>query len=153
MSDAYRVLPLDNRVGDVAGLRLAAAAICVLAVIWLALTSPPVWALFVIPLGLAAAFFWVRRFLLARASLQAEVREHLDLRSDGFHRVTREGAEVFMWERVAGVEVDEDRVALRIDLGDEDEPVWVEPIYGGLGLYELEAAFRAAREASPSYGA
>lgn len=153
MSDAFRVLPLDDRVGDVAGLRLAAALLCVLAVIWLALTNPPLWALVAIPLGLAAAFFWVRRFLLARTSLRGEHRGHLDLRSDGFHRVTNEGAEVFLWGRVAAVEVDEDRVALRIELGDDDEPVWVEPVYGGLGLYELEAAFRAAREASPSYGA
>lgn len=151
MAEPFRVLTIDSSVSEVAALRLGAAVLCVLSVVWLALSSPPWWALLLIPLGLFVVVFWVRRYQAAQRGLEG-ARGHIDLRPEAFHLVTQAGAEVIEWERVASVEADEDRVALRIDLHEGTEPVWVEPTYGGLGLYELEEAFRSARQASPSYG-
>lgn len=151
MADPFRVLPIDDRVSEIAGLRLAAAVLCLIGVVWLAVSHPPWWALALVPLGLFVSLFWFRRFRAAKGS-RGGVRGHIDLRPEALHLVTREGTEILAWTQIAGIEADEDRVAVRIDRREGAAPVWVEPTYGGLGLHELEEVIRAAREASPSHG-
>lgn len=151
MNDPYQTLELDSRASDIGLLRFWAAVVSIIAVIWLAAAGPPLWAWIAVLGGALVAFFWLRRWARTQAKLQSPHPSYLALQEDGF-RIADAGEEVhFAWEAVQAVEADEGRVAVRVELADEDDALYVEPTWGGLGLYELEAAMRAAREASPSY--
>lgn len=150
VEDPFRKLPLDRRVADVGLLRFAAAVISLIACVWLALTGPPIWAWVVVVSGLFFAWFWVRRWAQsARETLEPD-KSYLDLTEDGFSVATAGDVKAVAWDDVRVVEADEERVAVRIELAEVDDPLYVEATYGGLGLYELEAAMQSARRASPS---
>ncbi len=151
MPNAHRVLPLDSRVSDVGMLRFVAAVIAVIGAVWLMFVRPPAWAWLGVVSGFFFAFFWFRRWAASRLVADAPAENYLGLRADGLHIAAAGGVEVVSWDRVEAVEADEERVAVRIELADEDDARYVEPIYGGLGLYELEAAIRSARDASPAH--
>jgi len=150
VEDPFRKLPLDRRVADVGLLRFAAAVISLIACVWLALSGPPIWAWVVVVGGLFFAWFWVRRWAQsAKQTLEPE-RSYLDLHEGGFSVANAGDVRAVAWDDVRVVEADEERVAVRIELAEVDDPLYVEATYGGLGLYELEAAMRTAREAAPS---
>ena len=152
VEEPYRKLPLDRRVSDIGLLRFAAAVISVIGCVWLALSGPPAWAWVLVVGGLFFAWFWLRRWAQAAKQTLEPDQSYLDLTEDGFSVATAGEVQDVAWERVRVVEADEERVAIRIELAETDAPLYVEATYGGLGLYELEAAMQTAREASPSRG-
>lgn len=152
MPGPYQRLPLDSRASDVGLLRFWAAIAAVIGAIWLAISQPPLWAWIAVAAATFIAIFWLRRWRGSRELVEASAETYLDLREDGFTLAQPGAAADVEWSRVRAVEADEERVAVRVDLADAPDALYVEPTYGGLGLYELEAAMRAAREASPSYG-
>lgn len=150
MSEAFRTLPLDERaIGEIARLRLGAAVVCLLAALWLVLRSPPWWAWIAVVGALVSGVFWIRRWAAARG--QIAERGAVELEKSGFRVIVAERAEAVGWDDVVAVEADEERVALRVSLTDGD-PLFIEPVYGGLGLYELEEAFEAARHTAAKTG-
>ena len=145
MPGPFRDLPLDERaIGEIARLRLGAAIVCLLAALWLVLRSPPWWAWIAVAGAFAFGILWIRRWAAARTQIARTGA--LELREDGFRVVVADRAEAVDWDDVVAVEADEERVALRVSLID-GEPLFVEPIYNGLGLYELEEAFLSAHRA------
>lgn len=147
--DVYRVIPLDpSTVRDAAVLRLIGAAICVAMAIWLGVLRPSwrigIWAV----AGLAVAAFWVRRFGKSRRTLRRADRCFVALEPERL-RVGRGGEDTLEigWDEVTGVDVDEERLEVRVTR-DGADPVYIEPVYGGLGVYELAEAVQRAHEAS-----
>ena len=59
----------------------------------------------------------------------------------------RAGERSVPWTRVETIEVDEERLVVRVAIEDEDDLV-IEPQYGGLGAYDLAEALERARRAS-----
>lgn len=151
MAAPFQRLPLDARASDAGLVRFWAAIAAIIGAIWLAVSQPPVWAWIAVAAAAFIAVFWLRRWRGSRAAAAAPEAHYLELGEDGFTLAEAGAAERVAWARVRAVEADEERVAVRIDLADAADSLYVEPTYGGLGLYELEAAMRAAREASPSY--
>ncbi|MCA9606015.1 MAG: hypothetical protein KC619_10495 [Myxococcales bacterium] len=151
MPAPYQRLPLDSRASDVGLLRFWAAIAAIIGAIWLAVSAPPWWAWIAVAGAAFIAFFWLRRWRGSRALVEADADAYLELREDGFTVAQPGATSRVAWTKVRAVEADEERVAVRVDLADTTDALYVEPTWGGLGLYELEAAIRAAREASPSY--
>ncbi len=149
MSDGpYRVLPLEvQAVRDASYLRLGGAIVCVVMAAWLAMIQPS-WRIGIFAaLGVIVAAFWVRSFLMSRRRLNdGQTRQlalepgQLQLHDGGDEPLT------IAWEAVRGVDVDEDRLEVRVH--HPGGPLYIEPVYGGLGVYELEELVRAAFEAS-----
>lgn len=97
------------------------------------------------------AVFWFRRWARSRVETADPTKSYLELTEAGFHLAHAGEVERIPWELVRAVEADEERVAVRVEVAEREDALYVEPTFGGLGLYELESAMRAAREASPSY--
>lgn len=152
MADPFQRLPLDSRASDAGLLRFWAAIAAIVGAVWLAVSGPPLWAWIAVGGAALVAVFWLRRWARSRGAARAP-EGYLELREDGFTVAQPEGTERVEWTDVRAVEADEERVAVRVDLAHAKRSLFVEPTFGGLGLYELEAAMRAAREASPSYAA
>ena len=147
MESPYRTLPLDERTNDVGLLRFWAAIAAIVGAIWLGLSRPPWTAWIAVAAAAFVALFWFRRWARARAASLDPSKSYLALDADGFELAHEGATERVAWQSVRTLEADEERVAVRVERA--GGVLYVEPTFGGLGLYELEAAMRAAREASP----
>lgn len=126
-------------------LRGVAGVVAVVAGAWLLVLPDWLPRLF----GLAGCMFgalWIARWKRGAAPPSST---YLELRDDALVRRTGGTVEVVRWADVRDVEVDEDRLVVRVDRG-ADEPLWIEPRYG-LALYalrdELRLVWRRAQEA------
>lgn len=143
----YRTLPLDRTTErSVAALRLVAAVVVAGAAIWLALLRPSGAAWICIGGAFVASLAWLGMAAAARRRVQRAEDHRLVIGEDGLTLV--EGARVrrSAWEEIEAIEVDEDRLVVVVRLRGEEEPIVVEPRYGGLGVFDLDRAIRAARE-------
>lgn len=139
-----------------AKLRVALAAMVLFACAWL--FAWPVWPLRIVA-GMSAAFalVWLQRALRTlRETPVPEVPDHLELAPDALREVVRGQTRRVEWPEVAAVRIDEDRLAIVLDLHSGAE-VELPPRYPGVPLRELGEAiarfhtrFRAAPGAAPS---
>lgn len=147
MHEPFRTLPLDRRtVVEVAWLRLAAAAACVVGAVWLFAIGAGMFLRVLALIALAAAAGWTYAFFKARRTLK-DVSEHfLALEPERLRVVgARETVEI-AWSDVQGIEVDEDRLVLRVHASAGD--VVIQPEYGGLGVYDLADVVNTAHAAA-----
>lgn len=87
--------------------------------------------------GCAFGALWIRRWTRGAAPPSSA---YLELRDDALVRRTGETVEVVPWSEVRDVEVDEDRLVVRVERAGS-EPIWIEPRYG-LALYALRDELR-----------
>lgn len=145
-TEPFRTLPLDRESERaVRALRLTAAVVVLGGAVWLALVAgdPKLWvcsgAAFV------ASAVWLVMGLRAGRRIRDAERHRLDLDPHAL-RLLEGGVERRVpWGDVRHIEVDEERLVVRISIAD-GEPVVLEPRYGGLGVHDLEAAVRRARD-------
>ena len=95
---------------------------------------------------------WIRRWTRGAAPPSST---YLELRDDALVRRTDEALEVVPCSEVRDVEIDEDRLEVRVErVG--SEPLWIEPRYG-LALYalrdELRLVWRRSQGARAGAGA
>lgn len=140
-------LELDRRaLREHLWLRAVASVIAILASAWL-LAAQDHWS---VALGgtLAGAFavVWLARGLRDHArALQGE--HHVLVDNDGIThqqgaRTTRVG-----WDNVVAVAVDEDRLVVKVECRDCPSLI-IEPSFGGLGVYDLQAVIAGAWKAA-----
>ena len=89
--------------------------------------------------GCAFGALWIRRWARGAAPPSST---YLELRDDALVRRTGDALEVVPWSDVHDVEVDEDRLEVRVERVGSD-PLWIEPRYG-LALYALRDELRLA---------
>lgn len=142
----FRTLPLDRSSERAdAALRLTAAVVVLGGGVWLALVAqdPKLWVCSGAALLASAA--WLAMGLRARRRIRDAERHRLDLRPEALHLLEGRVERRVRWADVRQIEVDEERVVVRVSLAD-GEPVILEPRFGGLGVHDLEAAVRRARD-------
>jgi hypothetical protein len=142
----FRILPLDrSSERAVAALRLTAAVVVVGGAVWLALVAedPKLWvcsgAAFV------ASLAWLAMGLRARGRIRDAARHRLVLDPQALTLVEGPLERRVPWADVRQIEVDEERLVVRVSIAG-GEPVIIEPRFGGLGVHDLEAAVRRARD-------
>ena len=139
----FRTLPLDVAVvRSEALLRRTGAVVVSAGAAWVLLASPGLrlGALAVAALGIAG--MWLRR---ARPQHAAGVALRLE---PGGLALGPPDAEPTPWAEILAIDVDEDRLTVRIDRRGAP-PLHLEPSWGGLSVYALADAVRAARQAAP----
>lgn len=140
-------LPADLRPERMdARLRLVGAGVVLLSAIWLLSGGEQVGT----PLrlaaiaGIAIAIFWVIAWRRTRR-LSDELRNSaLTLDTDGFTLKSLGERQFYPWSDVCEVEVDEEKLQVRVDLHGRPS-LWLDARFGGLGLYDLADRFRRAR--------
>ena len=153
-ADPYRVIPLDVPTvrGD-AWLRGAGAALVGALGLYLLFAGFGGKAMAWGGLGLLVTLLWIARVRKARAQVRRRGEHFLALEASGLRIGLGEAPPVELaWSQVADVDVDEDRLEVVVALRGDEAPVYVEPIYGGLSVYDLGAAVRAAFDAAPTGG-
>jgi hypothetical protein len=108
---------------------------------------PVVRSVLVAAIALAVALYWT--FAFAKALRRAKIRVALRLDEEGLHLEEGERRTDVPWGVVDAVEVDEDRLVVRV-VRRGDDPLVVEPIWRGTSVYALADAVRAARDAARS---
>lgn len=144
----YRRLPLDVH-GElsVARLRLVAAVVCAVAVILLALADPPILAWMCVLGGAAASIAWLVMFARTRKRTEHADDHYVALAPEGVTLSGEGSRRSVPWARVEEIEVDEERLVVRVAIEGQDD-LEIEPQYGGLGAYDLADALERARRAS-----
>jgi len=145
-TEPFRTLPLDrSSERAVAALRLTAAVVVLGGAIWLALVAadPKLW----VCSGAAflASAAWLAMGLRARGRIRNAEQHRLVLRPQALHLVEGGRERRVLWADVREIEVDEERLVVRVSIAD-GEPLIIEPRFGGLGVHDLEAAVRRARD-------
>ena len=146
--DPFRRLPLDvPSERAVARLRLVAALFTGLGVALLLVLRPPLFAWLCALGGAVAVLAWIVMFARARRKV-ARAEEHFVALGPEGVTLSGEGARrEAPWARVYGIEVDEERLVVRVEIEDQDD-LEIEPQYGGLGAYDLAEALERARRAA-----
>lgn len=146
--DPFGRLSLDTTAErETATLRLVAAGTTLLGAIGVALSSPPGLRWGCAILGLLASSMWVGMWARARRALGDEARHHLTLDRTELSLSEGPSQSSVPWKEVVEIEVDEDRLVLQVKRTG-GSLLSVEPRYGGLGVYDLEARIRRAWEAA-----
>lgn len=99
----------------------------------------------VVAIAALVSLVWIAMFARARRRLASPDRHELRLTPDELVLVEGPREERLAWGEIARIEVDEDRLVVRIEAPGRD-PMTIEPRYGRLGVTELERAIRAAYE-------
>ncbi len=147
-ASVFRTLPLDRQAERSAALlRLVAALVVALGAIWLVLLSPPVWVWACAALAIAASIMWIVMGLRARRRLVDAARHRLVLDEHALSLVEGDDERQIPWGAIESIALDEERLVVRVNVRDE-ERLDIEPRYGGLGAYDLEAAIRRALRAA-----
>lgn len=137
---------MDGSERSVARLRLVAAAVVGVGAVWLALLGPPPAGWLCVVGGLGASIMWLVMAFRARRRTADADRQRLVLGPDGLALVEGARERTVPWDAVDAVEIDEERLVVRVLVRGE-EPVAIEPRYGGLGAYDLREAIRRAWDA------
>jgi hypothetical protein len=126
-------------------LRLIGASAVLLGAAWLSWVhpSPRAWASAV--LASVVALYWIGASFRSRR--QARTLGMLHLRPDAL--VLESDADIARveWSRVRAIEVDEERLVVRVEREGE-EPLIIEPLWRGVGVDELARAIDEARIAA-----
>lgn len=130
-----------------ASLRAVAAIVMAAAALWLYLLRPPPAVLLCATASVFASLAWLVMVLRARKRLAQPERHRLILDPDALRLIEGESERRIAWSEVVSIATDEERLVVRIETRGT-EPLAIEPRYGGLGVYELEAALRRALEAA-----
>jgi hypothetical protein len=141
-------LTLDARAERaVAGLRLAGAAAALGAAAWMLALGPGLLGGVLVGVSALAGAGWLAAAALGRR--RARAPDAWSLEADEVGLRLREGAEgtTVAWAEVTRVDVDEDRLVVRLYRAAE-EPVTIEPRYAGLSVYALAGALEERRAAS-----
>lgn len=142
-----RRLPKDAR-GErsVGRLRLLAAVLSAVAVAWLLVLTDFGWPAIVVALAVGvAARFWAKSWARTERAILAAPAADLVFDDDAL----RLGERALPWAAVARVELDNDRLLVRVVPAEgEGETLELEPPYGGLGLDALGRAIEEARRAA-----
>lgn len=129
-------------------LRLVGAALVAACAVWIALSDPSALGWVATAVAALASVGWLVSWLRGRRRSRRAEDWYLELGDDAL--TLAEGAERLQvpWTDVKEVQVDEDRLIVRLDRND-GKPVEIQPRYRDTGLYELgEAIQRAHRDAS-----
>lgn len=153
MSSAFRTFEHDRRgEGSVTLLRAVGAVLTAVCVVWLGFVLRNWVGLLMGLLGTLFVLVWAAMIAKARkraraSSVSLRLTPEALVYDDGdLHTEIR-------WPDVRSVEVDEERLVVRIERA-EGEPQHVEPMFRGIGVYDLADAVRSAwlaarPEASP----
>ena len=140
---ALRRFELDSRAErQLAGARQLASAGVAVGAVWLAAVGTHmVHHLLAAAGGLATLGWWVvaRRI---RRRVASGARHYLALHDDVLEVAQGERTLVLPWDQVRSVEVDEERLVVVLERC-SGSPLTVEPLYRGVGLYELRDAIAA----------
>jgi hypothetical protein len=127
---------LDPRAGrDASIVRGAAAAVLIVAGFWtllLPFTVPRMVAL----AGLIFAGLWLLRAHRDTVAAQRPHEHFLELAADGITLGAPGQVTTLPWQQLRGLELDEDRLVLRLHPS-EGSPIVIEPHYHGIDLYDL----------------
>lgn len=127
-----------------ATLRLAAAGVVGLSATWLAFSDPgKIGGLFA-AVGWLVSLGWLASFRRARKRLRDSEGYYLALGRDGLQIAQGNEPVHISWREVTGTEVDEERLVVRVWRG-EKEAFTIEPMWQGLGVYDLHDAIVRAR--------
>ena len=113
---------------------------------WLIALRPPFRMWIWIGLTTVATMFWIVRSVAARGRARAPERHFVRLEPDRIVLGAGDAKRTVRWGDVEEVAVDEDRLVVRLRVDGADD-LAIEPRYGGLSLYELDEALRAAHAA------
>jgi hypothetical protein len=94
--------------------------------------------------GLVFAAVWVRLARRSVGQLASAGDHYLDIRDRGLTLKTGAAERSLTWSEVDAVEIDEDRLVVRVRVRGADSLI-VEPQYGALGLRELAEAIERGR--------
>ncbi len=143
---AFRTLPLDRGAErSVAALRLVAAASVAIAAVWIVFLRPNALAWACVALAVVTALAWVGMAAAGRRRMRNAERFRLALERDGLTLIEGAKERRASWDDVESIRTDEESLRVEVRVRDE-EPIVIEPRYGGLGAHDLEAAIRAAKE-------
>jgi hypothetical protein len=126
-------------------LRLGAAIATAIAVSWYLAVEPApgMWVCALLVVAVIAAFAWV---VMGLRSQKRVGEPRCFLRLDREALVLADGEErAIAWDAVENVEIDLERLVVRVAVRDAPECV-IEPRFGRLGVYDLEAAIKRAWE-------
>ncbi len=131
---------------DVGRLRLVAAVLSTIAVLWLLVLTDFGWPAIALALVVAlAARFWARSWIRTERDLASAPPAELVLDEAGVQL----GERTLPWRGIARVELDHDRLLVRV-VPVDGEPLELEPPYDGLGLEALGSVIEEARRDRPS---
>ncbi|UJR80551.1 hypothetical protein [Sandaracinus amylolyticus] len=144
----YRTFEHDTyNEGSVALLRSVAIVVVLLSIGGLALGLRNWVGLLFSIVGLAACAAWVA--LVGRSRRRARGNVSLRLEPDALRFVDGATTIELPWSEITAVEVDEDRLDVRVARHDAD-PLRIEPMFRGASVYDLADAISAAWRASAS---
>jgi hypothetical protein len=129
---------------ETAALRLGAALLVVLASLWLLALPYPRLRLFSVA-GFAFAALWLVRAARSRARTRLHAEHYLELGPDALRLCESDLVQVVPWPDVLSVEVDEDRLTVRVTRSG-GPPLELEPRYRGLGVHALGRAVHEAMQ-------
>lgn len=140
------IYPLDTSAErSTARLRLGAAFCVAVAATWLAFSDPGVVGGFFAALGWLIALGWIAAYRRALRRVRESGRYYLALGRDGLQIAQGKEPVHIPWHDVSGAEIDEERLVVLLRRG-EKEPFTIEPMWQGLGVYDLQDAIVRARK-------
>lgn len=146
MTSPFRTLEEDVGGGRaIASLRLVGAVVVLAAGAWLVVSTPTARAGGMALLALLVALAWIGGYVRSRRRTAPKLL--LRLTPEAVEVVLADRIDRAPWADVRGVAVDEDRLVVRIERH-AGEALVLDPLWRGLGVYDLERAIRAAWEAS-----
>ena len=134
-----------------AALRIIAGAISLLAGGAVLLSGPPlpVWLIGLV--GVLVPIAWFRKAAAALKSARDDQLPSLSVHRQGFALTDGQQRRAIPWDRVTGIDTDEERLDVVVDLGSEGL-LRVEPRYQGVEIHTLMVTLRnawvAARDSS-----
>lgn len=145
---AFRVLAFDQAAERSTGiLRLIGAIVVIGSALWIAFTRPSIVGWGCAALGAAGGLAWIGLVRRGQRRISAADEHYIALEPETLRVVFGGKEQEARWDEVVGVDVDEDRLVVSVTLA-KGEPVLLEPTFGGLGVYDLEAAVRQAWKAA-----
>ncbi len=129
-----------------AALRIAAAIVATCAAIAIVLSRPPPFAWLCVAAALAVSVFWLVNGARARRRAADAAGHRIVLSNRALTLLEGSTERSVPWDRVEALEVDEEKLVVRIDVAAEPSVV-IEPRYGQLGVYDLAEVLRRAWEA------
>lgn len=146
-AETFRVLALDSAESEYGALRLVGAIATAAGSITLVALQPSLFGWMCAFVGFGISGMWIGRWLQARRMTDRADEHFLALAPSGLELSAGAARTEVGWDAVEAVRVNEDRLVLEIAHRDGDT-LKIDPRYGGLGLYDLEAAVSSAWEAA-----
>ncbi len=120
-----------------ASLRLAGAVVCGLGALTIAALEPTLVGWVVVLVASLASVGWAASYAGARRRTSVPIRYTLTLGADALALCEAGRVETLRWEAVRAVDVDEDRLVVRVHRREGGAPLVLEPRYEGVSVYAL----------------